>query len=118
MKKVVRLNESDIRRMVKESVYKILKESINSIDFENSDEYYRVDIHEPNSGNDIDSEYFDNEQDAYAYAKEQCYGQELQADIYYCEDSWEEITNISDFAYADWNWVDCVGFVDGQLNQF
>ena len=49
----------------------------------------------------LNNEYFDNKADAYRYAKDQCYGEELQADIYCGED-----------------WIDVVGFVDGQMNQF
>ena len=113
-KKLVRLTEGDLHRIVKESVKKVLRESI---DFDGYD-YYRVDIHEPNSDNDIDNQYFNSEEEAYAYAKEQCYGQKLQADIYYFQDDWEDINSEADLAYADWNWVDCLGFIDGQMNQF
>lgn len=115
MKKTVRLNETDIRRIVKDSVKRLINEDI---DFMNSYEFYRVDIHEPNTGVDVDNEYFDNEEEAYAYAKEQCYGQELQADIYYFYDDYDEIESLSDFSNADWQWIDCVGFIDGQMNQF
>ena len=95
MKRKVRLTEGDLHRIIKESVKRVLREGG---DFKNS---YRVDIHLPNSDDDINNEYFDNKADAYRYAKEQCYGEELQADIYSGED-----------------WIDVVGFVDGQMNQF
>ena len=115
MRRTIRLKENELRHMIAESVRRVLNEDV---DFMNADEFYRVDIHEVNNGIDIDNEYFDNEEDAYKYAKEQCYGQELQADIYYYADEYGEIENESDFAYADWEWIDCVGFIDGQMNQF
>ena len=122
MKQTIRLNEADLHRIVKESVNKVINETrkkrlCEDIDFDSYD-FYRVDIHEPNSDGDVDSEYFDNEENAYAYAKEQCYNQELMADIYYFEDYWKDVESISDFEDADWQWMDCVGFVDGQMNQF
>lgn len=95
MKRKVRLTEGDLHRIIKESVKRVLREGGH---FMNS---YRVDIHLPNSGDDINNEYFDNKADAYRYAKEQCYDEELQADIYCGAD-----------------WIDVVGFVDGQMNQF
>ena len=114
MKKLIRLTEQDLHRIVKESVNRILKENANFDDYY----FYRVDIHEPNSDNDIDSQCFNDEDEAYAYAKEQCFNQQLQADIYYFEDEWGDINSEADLGYADWNWIDCVGFVDGQMNQF
>ena len=95
MKRKVRLTEGDLHRIIKESVKRVLREGGHLM---NS---YRVDIHLPNSCDDINNEYFDNKADAYRYAKEQCYGEKLQADIYCGED-----------------WIDVVGFVDGQMNQF
>lgn len=64
MKRKVRLTEGDLHRIIKESVKRVLKEGGH---FRNS---YRVDIHLPNSDDDINNEYFDNKADAYRYAKE------------------------------------------------
>jgi len=104
-----------------ESINRTLKKSNRlheDIDFLNTDIFYRVDIHEPNSDNDVCNEYFDNIEDAYNYAKQNCENNELQADIYECSDDWGDIESESDLDEADWNWIDCVGFIDGQMNQF
>ncbi len=50
MKRKVRLTECDLHRIIKESVKRVLKEGGH---FRNS---YRVDIHLPNSGDDINSQ--------------------------------------------------------------
>ena len=54
MKRKVRLTEGDLHRIIKESVKRVLREGGHLM---NS---YRVDIHLPNSGDDINNEYFDN----------------------------------------------------------
>ena len=50
MKRKVRLTEGDLHRIIKESVKRVLREGGH---FMNS---YRVDIHLPNSGDDINSQ--------------------------------------------------------------
>ena len=87
MKRKVRLTEGDLHR-----IYLILV-TILIVNYPRTEDSW-VSLQ-------LNNEYFDNKADAYRYAKEQCYDEELQADIYCGED-----------------WIDVVGFVDGQMNQF
>ena len=112
MKRTIRLKESELRRMISESVKRAIRKSVRlheSIDFENSYEYYRVDIHEPDSDIDVDTQFFNHRNEAYSYAKQQCSMDSLlEADIYVCYDDWGDIHSELDLYNCNWEWLECV----------
>lgn len=111
MRQTLRLRESELRRMIDESVKRAISRSVRlheSIDFENSYEYYRVDIHEPDSDIDVDTQYFNHRHEAYGYAKQQCRMKRLEADIYVCYDDWGDIHSELDLENCDWEWIECI----------